>query len=271
MIVESKYLVETRNLVKRFGDVIALRNVNFKIGYNEVVGLVGDNGAGKSTLVKTITGTYAPDSGEIYIKGMKFKRLTPQKARELGIEIVHQERTIAESQPIWRNVFMGREITGPLGFLRIEEMKKATMRLIKEMGFKSEVIYPEKLARTLSGGYKQGVQIARALYFKADLIILDEPTIQLSLSEVSRVLDFVKDLKNRGKSCIFISHNIYHVYPVADRFVIMDRGRIVAEFRKRDLSIGDLSNILVTIARTGDIPAEYREINIVSRPLEEVS
>ncbi|OYT62987.1 MAG: ABC transporter ATP-binding protein [Thermofilum sp. ex4484_15] len=267
----SEYLVETRNLIKRFGDVIALRNVNFRVGYNEVVGLVGDNGAGKSTLVKTITGTYAPDGGEIWIKGRRFKRITPKIAKALGVEIVHQERTIAENQPIWRNIFMGRELTNSLGFLKIREMEEATMKLIKEMGFKSEIIYPGKLARTLSGGYKQGVQIARALYFKADLVILDEPTIQLSLSEVNRVLEFVKDLKKRGKSCVFITHNIYHVYPVADRFAIMDRGRIVAEFWKSDLSIEDLSNILVTIARTGTIPVEYREINLVSRPLEYAS
>ncbi|RLE85329.1 MAG: sugar ABC transporter ATP-binding protein [Thermoprotei archaeon] len=257
-----KYIVETRNLIKRFGDVVALRGVNFKVGSNEVVGLVGDNGAGKSTLVKVITGTYAPDGGEIYVKGIRFKRLTPRKARELGIEIVHQERTIAENQSLWRNVFMGRELKGPLGFLRINEMKEITTKLLREMGFKSD-ISPEKLAKTLSGGYKQGVQISRAVYFRADLVILDEPTIQLSLKEVSKVLEFVKMLKKENKSCIFISHNIYHVYPVADKITIMDKGRIVAEFKKEDLTIDELSEVLMEVAETGDVPPRFKKLSTI--------
>jgi len=260
---QNKYIVETKNLVKRFGDVIALRGVNFRVGYNEVVGLVGDNGAGKSTLVKIITGTYPPDEGEIYIKGIRFRRLTPRKARELGIEIVHQERTIAENQSLWRNVFMGRELRGPLGFLKIDEMKEATTKLLREMGFKADVS-PERPAKTLSGGYKQGVQISRAFYFKADLIILDEPTVQLSLKEVNRVLEFVKMLKKEGKSCIFISHNIYHVYPVADKITILDKGRVVAEFRKEDLTIDDLSEVLMEVAETGDVPERFKKISAIN-------
>ena len=260
---QNKYIVETKNLVKRFGDVIALRGVNFRVGYNEVVGLVGDNGAGKSTLVKIITGTYPPDEGEIYIKGIRFRRLTPRKARELGIEIVHQERTIAENQSLWRNVFMGRELRGPLGFLKIDEMKEATTKLLREMGFKADVS-PERPAKTLSGGYKQGVQISRAFYFKADLIILDEPTVQLSLKEVNRVLEFVKMLKKEGKSCIFISHNIYHVYPVADKITILDKGRVVAEFRKEDLTIDDLSEVLMEVAETGDVPERFKKISALN-------
>ena len=260
---QNKYIVETKNLVKRFGDVVALRGVNFRVGYNEVVGLVGDNGAGKSTLVKIITGTYPPDEGEIYIKGIRFRRLTPRKARELGIEIVHQERTIAENQSLWRNVFMGRELRGPLGFLKIDEMKEATTKLLREMGFKADVS-PERPAKTLSGGYKQGVQISRAFYFKADLIILDEPTVQLSLKEVNRVLEFVKMLKKEGKSCIFISHNIYHVYPVADKITILDKGRVVAEFRKEDLTIDDLSEVLMEVAETGDVPERFKKISALN-------
>ncbi|MGB9760233.1 MAG: ATP-binding cassette domain-containing protein [Thermoproteota archaeon] len=259
---ESKFILETRNLVKKFGDVVALKNVNFKVGYNEVVGLVGDNGAGKSTLVKTITGVYMPDSGEIYIKGQRFTKLNPQKARELGIEIVHQERTLAENQPIWRNIFMGRELTGPFGFLKIDEMKEASQKVLKDIKFGAE-LSPDQLVRTLSGGLKQGVQIGRALYFKADLVILDEPTIQLSISEVRRVLEYVEDLKERGKSCIFITHNINHVYPVADKFTILDRGKIVGEFRKNELTMDDLSEIMTSVARTGSIPEKYHEINML--------
>jgi len=248
---ESKYLVETVNITKRFGDIVALRNVNFKVGYNEVVGLVGDNGAGKSTLMKIITGVYEPDEGDIYIKGIRFKKLTPKKARELGITIVHQERTVAEKQPLWRNIFMGNEKTTILKFLKIEEMKEESMRILKDMGFNPLVFYPDKIAKNLSGGYKQGIQIARAMHFGADLVIMDEPTIQLSLKEANRVLEFVKALKGNGKSCIFISHNIYHVYDIADRIVIMDRGRIVADIKTSSVTVENLIDIMINIAERG--------------------
>lgn len=254
--MSSGNVLETRNLTKRFGDVTALRGVDFSVGTNEIVGLVGDNGAGKSTLMKIITGTYAPDDGEISIKGTTFSRLTPRKARELGIEMVHQERTLAENQPVWRNIFAGREIVGPLGFLKPSEMKTATDRVLEEVGFKPGTFSADRLARTFSGGYKQGIQISRVLYFRADLVILDEPTIQLSVGEAQRVLQFVKDLKAKGKSCVFISHNIYHVHPVADRIVIIDRGRIVSEFKKADVTIEDLSRILVTVAESGAVLEE---------------
>jgi len=136
-------------------------------------------------------------------------------------------------------------------------MKAATEKVLEEMGFKRGTFSPDRLARTFSGGYKQGIQISRALYFGAELVILDEPTIQLSVGEVQRVLQFVRDLKAKGKACVFISHNIYHVHPVADRIVILDRGRIVSEFRKADLTIEDLSEVLVTVAETGGIPERF--------------
>ena len=259
---KEEYIVETVNLVKRFGDVVALKGVNFKVRVNEIVGLVGDNGAGKSTLVKTIAGVYAPTEGEIIIKGQRFRRLTPKKVYELGIVLIHQERTLSENHTIWRNIFMGRELTWPLGFLRIREMRERAQKLFSEIELKG--ISPDFPVKYLSGGYKQGVQITRALCFEADLVMLDEPTIQLSLAEVQRVLEYVRKLKERGKSGIFITHNIYHVYPVADRFVILDRGKIVAEFLKRDVTLDDLSHIMISIARMRRVPPEYREINLIS-------
>lgn len=249
---DSQFIVDVRNVTKRFGDVVALNKASLSIGYNEVVGIVGDNGAGKSTLVKILTGAYTPDEGEIYVKGERVKRLTPQKAYELGIEVVHQERTLSEQQPLWRNIFMGREITNPLGFIRISEQKKETEKLMKRtLGFTSGGVTPDTDVGVLSGGEKQGVQIARTLYFKADLVVMDEPTIQLSLSEAEKVLNFVRGLKRKGKSCIFITHNMYHVYPVADRLVILDRGRIAGDVMKKDVSLEELSEKLLSVARTG--------------------
>lgn len=262
MSPSNEYLVETRNLVKRFGSIVALRSVNFRVGYGEVVGLVGDNGAGKSTLVKLITGFYEPDEGEIIIKGRVFKKLTPIMARRLGIEIVHQERTLAELHPVWRNMFMGREIRGRLGFLKIGEMKRKAEEVLRSIKFTAEVS-SDTPVYSLSGGLKQGVQIGRAFLFNADLVILDEPTNALSLSETKALLDYVDNLRRNGKSCVFISHNIHHVYPVADRFTIMDRGRVIGVFRKSDLSIEELTELMISIARTGMVPPEFRERNMV--------
>ncbi|MET1160406.1 MAG: ATP-binding cassette domain-containing protein [Thermoprotei archaeon] len=253
-------IVEMHNIVKKFGTIVALRGVNFYVGENEIVGLVGDNGAGKSTLVKILFGIYAPDEGEIIVKGRRFRRLTPKLAYELGIVLIHQERTLCEDHPIWRNVFMGRELTNKLGFLRIKDMKKIAQNSLAQLGLtKMPIDAPVKY---LSGGYKQGVQISRALITEADLVILDEPTVALSLAESQKVLEFVREIKNKGKSAIFISHNIYHVYPVADRFVILDRGRVVAEFYKKDLTPEDLSEIMISIAEKGKVPEKYQSLNL---------
>lgn len=247
-------LVRMVDIHKSFGEVTALNGVNFQVGYNEIVGLVGDNGAGKSTLIKILTGVYAPDKGVVYFKGEKVEHYSAEKARELGIETVYQEKALGEQQALWRNIFMGREITNRLGFLQVEEEKKETLRLLREtMGFTSAGLNPDSIVEKLSGGEKQGVAIARALYFQADLIILDEPTVALSLSETKKVLDFVNEIRGQGKSCIFITHNIYHVYPVADRFVVLDRGRTVGEFKKKDLSLEDLIDKLYLVARTGKL------------------
>lgn len=244
-------LLEAKDIHKYFGKIYALRGVDFHVGYNEIVGLVGDNGAGKSTLIKIISGVFPPDEGSIYWKGKKIDKITVQKARELGIVTVFQERALVERQPLWRNIFLGRELTNKLGFLKVKEQKLETENLMKTIGFTSSAVTPESIVRYMSGGEKQGVAIARALYFNAELIILDEPTVGLSLFEAQRVLDFVKEIKSRGKSCIFITHNIYHVYPVADRLVVLDRGRCAAEFFKKDIDLDSLTDKLVTIARGG--------------------
>jgi simple sugar transport system ATP-binding protein len=244
------YLAEMKNIRKSFGEVVALDGVNFTVGYNEVVGLIGDNGAGKSTLIKILAGVYRPDEGKILIRGEDIKNLSVRKVRELKIEVVYQERALGEQQSIWRNIFMGREITR-LGFLQIDEERAQAEKVMREIGFTARGLTPDSTVKTLSGGEKQGVAIGRALHFEVDLIILDEPTVALSISEVQKVLDYVTEIRRKGKSAIFITHNIYHVYPVADRFVILDRGRTVAEFKKEDVSLEDLVGKLSLIASTG--------------------
>jgi simple sugar transport system ATP-binding protein len=246
-------VIELKNVSKTFGEVKSLQNIDFHLDPGEIVGLLGDNGAGKSTLIKTIMGYHAPDSGgEIYFKGSKLTDWSVRKAREIGIETVYQERALCEQQSIWRNMFMGRERRNKLGLLDVGGMRKEAARLMTEhMGFTSNAVHPENSVLTMSGGEKQGVAIARALHFQAEVVILDEPTMGLSLSETKKTLNFIRSIKDHGKSAIFIDHNIFHVYPVVDRIVILDRGTIAANVVKNEISIENLMDGLQSVARTG--------------------
>lgn len=250
----SSYRLELRDISKSFGEVQSLRNIDFQVGMNEVVGLLGDNGAGKSTLIKIITGYHRPDSGEILFNGQKVEHLTVPKARQLGVETVYQERALADQQNLWRNIFMGRELTTRFGFLDIRRMREETDKLMRgELGFTSSAVTPDSPIKGFSGGEKQGVAIVRALYFHAELIILDEPTMGLALSETRKLLNFVQEIRRAGKSCIFIDHNVFHVYDVADRIVLLDRGMVAGEFRKQDLSLNELLDKMQHVAETGKL------------------
>ncbi len=246
-------ILELKNVSKTFGEVAALHHVDFHVADNEIVGLLGDNGAGKSTLVKIITGYHQPDrGGEIYWRGELVHKLSVARARDLGIEVVYQERALADQQSLWRNIFMGRELSNRFGVLDVNKMRDETLKLMNTaMGFTSAAVSPESTVKTFSGGERQGVAITRALYFKAELIILDEPTMGLSLSETKKCLEFVEGIKEAGKSAIFIDHNIFHVYPVADRIVVLDRGTIAGQFLKDQLTLEELINRLQRVAQTG--------------------
>lgn len=248
------YRLELKNVSKSFGEVRALEDINFQLGQNEVVGLLGDNGAGKSTLIKIITGYYQPTSGEIYFNGRKVDHLTVPKARKLGVETVYQERALAELQTLWRNIFLGRELKNKYGLLDVYRMKQETYKLMNQsMGFTSTAVNPNSRVGTFSGGEKQGVAIVRALYFDAEIIILDEPTMGLSLKETAKLTTFVNDIKRAGKSAIFIDHNILHVYNVADRVVVIDRGRVAGQFMTRDISLDKLMDKMIRVAESGNL------------------
>jgi len=250
----EEYRLELRNVSKTFGEVKALEDISFQLGRNEVVGLLGDNGAGKSTLIKLITGYYQPTSGEIYFNGQKVDHLTVPKARELGVETVYQERALAELQTLWRNIFLGRELVNRWGLLDVNTMRLETYRLMTQsMGFTSSAVNPESRVGSFSGGEKQGVAIVRALYFDAEIIILDEPTMGLSLKETAKLVNFVRDIKKAGKSAIFIDHNILHVYNVADRVVVIDRGRVAGQFLTKDINLETLMDKMIRVAETGNL------------------
>lgn len=250
-------LVRMVDIHKSFGKVVALHGVNFEVEENEVVGLIGDNGAGKSTLIKILSGVFPPTQGEIYIRGEKVDigTYSVRKAREYGIETVFQDEALGYRQPLWRNLFVGREPTRKMGFLNIRRAIHETDRMMKEyLKFTGGGIAPWSIAKSLSGGERQGIAIGRAMYFEAQLVILDEPTRALSVKEIGKVLKFVEELKNRGKACVYISHTIAHVYAISDRFVILDRGQVVGEYRKDAISEAELNAVLARAFRMEGLP-----------------
>jgi len=247
-------LLKLVNIKKNFGRANVLRGINMHVGKNEIIGLLGDNGAGKSTLIKCVTGVHTPNEGEIYYKGKLVTKHSVKDSRMMGIETVYQERALADLQSMWRNMFVGREICNKLGFMDVRQQKAETEKLLREhVGLTSKAITVDTEVKNLSGGEKQGIAISRALYFHADLIILDEPTVALSLSETAKVQQFVRTIKELGKSAIYISHNIYHVYDVCDRFVILDRGLIAGSFLKTSITQDDLIANMEHLARTGEL------------------
>jgi simple sugar transport system ATP-binding protein len=235
----TERLVELRNVSKFFGRICALSGVNIGIGKGEVVGLVGDNGAGKSTLIKILAGVVQPTSGEILLRGQLATGWSASRSRQAGIETVFQDRALAMQQSVVRNIFMGRELTDRFGWLKLGKEMREAERLMREIGFTSSLLSPRSIVGQLSGGERQGVAMARAIYNQAELIILDEPTAALSLVETAKVLRFVHQVKTSGRSVLFIGHNIHHVYDVADRFIVLDRGTVVLEADRAALPSAD--------------------------------
>jgi simple sugar transport system ATP-binding protein len=247
-------LLELDGVSKTFGEVRALENVHLTVRDNEILGLLGDNGAGKSTLIKIVTGFHRPDTGTLTWKGQRLEHLTVQRARDLGIETVYQERALADLQSLWRNIFMGRERKTKYGLLDVGGMKTETEKLMIDfLRFTSQAVTPETTVGLMSGGERQGVAIARALHFEAELIILDEPTMGLSLTETRKTLDFVREIKAAGKACIFIDHNIFNVHEVADRVIVIDRGRIAGQFMTAEITVHELIERMHHVAATGSL------------------
>ncbi|WP_303147645.1 ATP-binding cassette domain-containing protein [uncultured Cloacibacillus sp.] len=233
-------ILEMRDIRKSFGNVHALRGVDFSLDRGEITALLGDNGAGKSTLIKIISGLYAPTSGSVEINGERVKRFSVAHARSLGVEAVYQDRALGVSQPLWRNLFAGRHIKTRFGLIDAKREREAAAEIISRLGLSGAGISPETPAGLLSGGERQGLAIGRAMYFKAGVVILDEPTTALAVSEAEKVLDFMRLLKSEGRSVVVITHTIEHAHRVADRFVILSHGKVFGEWAKDELTEHDL-------------------------------
>jgi simple sugar transport system ATP-binding protein len=247
----TDHIIELRNITKSFGTIYALGGVSLHVDRGEVVGLLGDNGAGKSTLIKILAGVIKPTSGEILVDGKPVSNWNPARSRAAGIETVYQDRALAVQQSIMRNIFMGRELAGPFGWLDLRKQEAEAERLMREIGFTSKVFSPNSIVGQLSGGERQGVAIARAILKQAKLIVLDEPTTALSLTETAKVFHFVRQVRASGRSIVFIGHNIHHVYDIAERFVVIDRGRVAMEKAKSEVgSAQELIEFMENVART---------------------
>ena len=245
-------IVRLDGVQKFFGPVRALYDIDLAIGRNEIVGLIGDNGAGKSTLIKIMTGVLPPSSGRIFVRDseLSLADYSVRMAHELSIETVYQDRSLADKQPLWRNFFVGRQITNRFGFINVRKEKEIAHQILKEsFGFRGAGITVDSTVANLSGGERQGIAIGRAMHYKADLIVLDEPTAALGVAEVRKVLDFVRMIKTSGRACVYIEHNLAHIHEVADRMIVVDRGRIVSEVRPKDMSVADLTEYLVQLQK----------------------
>jgi simple sugar transport system ATP-binding protein len=235
-------IIEVQNLGKSYGSIIALRDVSTKVNAGEVTCILGDNGAGKSTLIKILSGAHENSEGVFKVDGIVRRMSSPRAALALGIATVYQDLAVVPLMPIWRNFFLGSEPTkgiGPMKRMDVAAMKRITRDELLKMGIDLRDV--DQPIGTLSGGERQSVAIARAVYFGARVLILDEPTAALGVKQAGVVLRYIAQARDRGLGVVFITHNPHHAYPVGDRFLILKRGRSLGESEKKDITIEELT------------------------------
>jgi len=238
-------IIELRGVSKSFGTVVALQDVNFTVQVGEVHCLLGDNGAGKSTLIKILAGVHRPSRGEYLIDGAPVAFASPRHALDRGIGTVYQDLAMIPLLSITRNFFLGREPKkgwGPLARFDTARADQAVVEELAEIGI--DVRDPSQAVGTLSGGERQCLAIARAVYFGARVLILDEPTSALGVHQAAIVLKYVAQARNRGLGVIFISHNIHHAYTVADRFTLLNRGRSKGTFSRSEITRDEVLHVM---------------------------
>ena len=232
-------MIELHDISQTFGNFHALRGINLTVQEGAVTCVLGDNGAGKSTLIKTLAGLNQPTGGTITVDGDEVRFDSPRDSLDAGIATVHQDLALVPSLSVWRNFFLGQELTGALGRLREEEMKRITHDQLAEMGIVLGDVSVELSA--LSGGQRQVVAIARAIYFGARYIILDEPTAALGVKQSGMVLRFINAARERGMGVVFITHNPQHAYLVGDHFVVLTVGEMSLDASKDEVTLPELT------------------------------
>ena len=238
-------LIEVVDLIKHFGSIIALNGVSLIVRRGEVACLLGDNGAGKSTLIKTLTGVFRPTSGEIRVEGRPVTFTSPRDALDTGIATIYQDLSMIPLMSITRNFFMGREPRrriGPFRLLDLRAAERITYQEMRRIGI--DVRDPQQAVGTLSGGERQCIAIARAVYFGAKVLILDEPTSALGVHQTAMVLKYIDQVRSKGLGVIFITHNVRHAMAVGDSFTVLNRGMTVSTRRRGEIDIGELQSLM---------------------------
>jgi simple sugar transport system ATP-binding protein len=256
-------LLRVESISKYFGNVVALKDVSAHVNAGEVTCVLGDNGAGKSSFIKIVSGVHPQHEGRMLVDGEDVRFGSPRDARALGIATVYQDLAMCPLMSIWRNFFLGEEPRrgwGPLRRFDIAFAKRTAREQMAGMGI--DVRDPDQPVGTLSGGERQAVTIARALYFGARILILDEPTSALGVKQAGVVLRYIVQARDRGVGVIFITHNPHHAYPVGDHFVLLNRGRVIGDHRKGEVTREDLVR---EMAGGGELEALSHELEGVAK------
>ncbi|UXN33462.1 ATP-binding cassette domain-containing protein [Glutamicibacter sp. M10] len=257
----SDNLLTFKGVGKHYGSIIALRDVDMVVDPGKVTCVLGDNGAGKSTLIKIIAGLHQHDEGEFMLHGSAIKLKSPRVALDAGIAAVYQDLAVVPLMPIWRNFFLGSELTtgvGPFKKLDVQKMKDITKQELSDMGIDLRDV--EQPIGQLSGGERQCVAIARAVYFGAKVLILDEPTAALGVKQSGVVLRYILQARDRGLGVIFITHNPHHAYPVGDSFLLLKRGRSIGYYSKSEITVGELTAQMAGGAELAELAHELEQL-----------
>ncbi|MBA2475340.1 MAG: sugar ABC transporter ATP-binding protein [Actinobacteria bacterium] len=245
MSESGAHLLEARGISKFYGNVVALKDITAHVDAGEVTCILGDNGAGKSSFIKILSGVHQADEGSLHVAGEEARFSSPRDARARGIATVYQDLAMIPLMSIWRNFFLGAEPRkgfGPLRWFDVSLARETVREQLDEMGI--DIRDPDQPVGTLSGGERQSVAIARAVYFGAKVLILDEPTSALGVKQAGVVLRYILQARDRGIGVVFITHNPHHAYPVADRFVILNRGASLGTFAKGEIDRQELVRLM---------------------------
>lgn len=267
-------ILEVREVGKRYGAVVALDGVSTSVAAGQVTCVLGDNGAGKSTFIKMLAGAHTPSVGEILLDGVSTTFSSPRAALSAGIATVFQDLAVVPLMPVWRNFFLGSEITkgrGPFRRLDVKAMKRITFVELANMGINLRDV--DQPIGTLSGGERQCVAIARAVYFGARVLILDEPTAALGVKQSGVVLRYIARARDRGLGVVFITHNPHHAFPVGDRFLLLNRGVSQGNFLKSEITLTELTGLMAGGAELDSLVHELErtlgEDSAIVKDLEE--
>jgi simple sugar transport system ATP-binding protein len=255
------HLLEADGISKHYGNVVALSDISAHVDGGEVTCILGDNGAGKSSFIKILSGCHRPDAGRLLVEGKPVEFASPRDARAHGIATVYQDLAMVPLMSIWRNFFLGAEPqrkVGPLRWIDAAGAKRIVRRELNEMGI--DIRDPDQPVGTLSGGERQSVAIARAVYFGARVLILDEPTSALGVKQAGVVLKYILQARDRGVAVIFITHNPHHAYPVGDRFVILNRGQSLGSFDKSEIDRQELVRLMAGGRELAELEHELEAI-----------